>query len=293
MPTYTKLFNSIVTSTIWTEDDKTRIVWITMLAMADQHGEVHASIPGLARVSGVSVQDCEMAIGKLLSPDAYSRTPDNEGRRIAPIDGGWELLNHGKYRLMASKEDAKAATAERVRRHRERLKPVTPCNAPVTPCNAPVTVFMDIAEAEADTNLGTSTEEVNPNRTPESSPDEKSASGHPSFVWEFFDFWDEVMKPKRKTAVTSKRITALRARLKDPHFAENWRDAIRAIPQTPFLTGHNDRGWIADVDFILKPDSVVKITEGKYNSSTPKPQPEKSLQRNRTDGMSGADIGDF
>ena len=143
MPTYTKLFNSIVTSTIWTEDDKTRIVWITMLAMADQHGEVHASIPGLARVAGVSLPDCEMALGKLLSPDEYSRTPDNEGRRIAPIPGGWELLNHAKYRIMASKEDSKNATAERVRRHRAR-------NAPVTPCNAAVTVKADIAEAEAE-----------------------------------------------------------------------------------------------------------------------------------------------
>jgi hypothetical protein len=146
MPTYTKLFNSIVTSTIWTEDDKTRIVWITMLAMADQHGEVHASIPGLARVAGVSLPDCEMALGKLLSPDEYSRTPDNEGRRIAPIPGGWELLNHAKYRIMASKEDSKNATAERVRRHRAR-------NAPVTLCNAAVTVKADIAEAEAEAEV--------------------------------------------------------------------------------------------------------------------------------------------
>jgi uncharacterized protein YdaU (DUF1376 family) len=35
------------------------------------------------------------------------------------------------------------------------------------------------------------------------------------------------------------------------------------------------------------------IHEPNLFSSTPKPQPEKSLQRNRTDGMSGADIGDF
>ena len=103
MPNYTKLFNSIVTSTIWAEDDKTRLVWITMLALADQNGEVHSSIPGLARLAGVAVEDAEIAIGKFLGPDKYSRTPDNEGRRIAPIDGGWELLNHAKYRRMAKR----------------------------------------------------------------------------------------------------------------------------------------------------------------------------------------------
>jgi hypothetical protein len=150
MPNYTKLFNSIITSTIWSEDDKTRIIWITMLAMSDKNGEVHASIPGLARVSGMSTQDAEASIEKLLSPDTHSRTPDNEGRRIAKIDGGWELLNHAKYRAMASKEDAKAATAERVKRHRSRNAAVTQCNGGVTDGNAVLTQERDIAEAEAE-----------------------------------------------------------------------------------------------------------------------------------------------
>jgi len=151
MPNYTKLFNSIVTSTIWTEDDKTRIVWITMLAMSDQNGEVHASVPGLARVSGVSLYDCESALVKLSSPDAYSRTPDHEGRRISPIDGGWELLNHRKYRAMASREDEKKANADRQKRHRERNATVTDSNAAVTLCNDEVTESLHIVYTEADT----------------------------------------------------------------------------------------------------------------------------------------------
>jgi hypothetical protein len=52
---------------------------------------------------------------------------------------------------MASKEDSKAASAERVRRHRARNVDVTECNGDVTPCNAPVTDGRDIAEAEANT----------------------------------------------------------------------------------------------------------------------------------------------
>jgi len=155
MPNYTKLFNSIVTSTIWTEDDKTRIVWITMLAIADQHGEVQASIPGLARVAGVSVEAAETAINRFLSPDSYSRTPDDEGRRIEKIDGGWLLLNHAKYRAMASKEDSKAANANRQRRHRNKIDrnaSVTLRNGCVTPRNGCVTQERDIAEAEAEAN---------------------------------------------------------------------------------------------------------------------------------------------
>lgn len=151
---YIKLFSSLVTSTIWMEDDKTRIVWITMLAIADKNGEIQASIPGLARIAGVPVSDTEIAIQKFLEPDEHSRTPDDEGRRIEKIDGGWSLLNHAKYRLMASKDESKTSNAERQRRHRERQKRngrVTLSNAPVTPNNATVTHDRDIAEAEADT----------------------------------------------------------------------------------------------------------------------------------------------
>ena len=150
---YIKLFSSLVTSTIWMEDDKTRIVWITMLAIADKNGEIQASIPGLARIAGVPVPDVEVAIGKFLAPDEHSRTPDDEGRRIEKIDGGWSLLNHAKYRAMASKDESKTSNAERQRRHRERQKRngrVTLSNAPVTPNNATVTHDRDIAEAEAE-----------------------------------------------------------------------------------------------------------------------------------------------
>lgn len=121
-----------------------------MLAIADKNGEVQASIPGLARVAGVSLPDCEAAILKLISPDPYSRTPDDEGRRIEKIDGGWALLNHAKYRTMASKDEAITANAERQRRHRERKKR----NVSVTESNGEceiVTQDRDIAEAKADT----------------------------------------------------------------------------------------------------------------------------------------------
>jgi hypothetical protein len=154
---YTKLFSSLITSTIWSASHPTRVVWVTMLALADKNGEVHATIPGLARMANVTIPECEEAVRQFLAPDPYSRTPDDEGRRIEPIEGGWALINHGKYRLMASKEDEKKANLERQRRFRERnartvtrnAKTVT-CNAEGTSNNATVTQGRDIAEAEAE-----------------------------------------------------------------------------------------------------------------------------------------------
>jgi hypothetical protein len=119
---YTKLFQSILDSTIWQEDDATRIVWITMLAMADQHGEVSSSIPGLARRAGVTIEACEAALETFKAPDGYSRTKDNDGRRIEEIDGGWTLINHAKYRALLSADDRREYKAKKAREYRAAKK---------------------------------------------------------------------------------------------------------------------------------------------------------------------------
>lgn len=151
---YTKLFSSIITSTVWGESDRTRIVWITMLALADKNGEVMATVPGLSRLACVPVDDCLVALQKFMSPDAFSRTPDDQGRRIEEVPGGWHLLNHDKYRAMASKEENRQANADRQKRHRERKKrngkPTQESNAPVTQSHVLVTHGRDIAEEEAE-----------------------------------------------------------------------------------------------------------------------------------------------
>jgi hypothetical protein len=147
---YTKLFASILDSTVWDTPPSVRIVWITMLAMCDRDGIVEASVPGLARRAGVTRSECEEALRCFLSPDPDSRTKDYEGRRIAEVDGGWQLLNHDKYRERSSAEDKaeknKIRQAKWRKRHGkeeevaesgEEEPPATPGgNADVTPRNA-------------------------------------------------------------------------------------------------------------------------------------------------------------
>ena len=117
---YTKLANSILTSTIWMEDDQTRIVWLTLLAMVDKNGEVQASIPGLANIARVPVDSCRTALSKFLSPDPDSRTRDDEGRRIEEIRGGWLIINHAYYRQLATDEDRRTKAAIRQQNSRDR-----------------------------------------------------------------------------------------------------------------------------------------------------------------------------
>lgn len=120
MAGYTKLFHSILASTIWREDDKTRIVWITLLAMSDKHGHCEGSIPGLADFARVSLKDCEAALERLMSPDTYSRSKEHDGRRIAAVEGGWQLINHGKYRALLSADERRQYLAAKQREHRSK-----------------------------------------------------------------------------------------------------------------------------------------------------------------------------
>lgn len=107
MAGYTKIFTSILDSTIWQESKETRLVWITMLAMKDGRQIVEASIPGLAVRAGVTTAECEMALERLRAPDPYSRTKDHEGRRIRDVDGGWLILNGALYREKLSPDERK------------------------------------------------------------------------------------------------------------------------------------------------------------------------------------------
>lgn len=118
MPGYTPLFGEIVTSSIWNEKHTVRIVWITLMALADKNGNIQASIAGFAPVARVTVAECEKAINILSSPDKYSRSQEKEGRRIEPIPGGWHLVNHKKYR-----EKAKTRAAY-MRQYREEKKKI-------------------------------------------------------------------------------------------------------------------------------------------------------------------------
>lgn len=109
MAGYAKLFSSIVTSSIWCEDNTVLRVWIAMLATCDAHGVVEGSVPGFANLARVPVPKLRTALIKLASPDPDSRTPDNEGRRIMEIPGGWKILNYESYRERTQAKDGSRA----------------------------------------------------------------------------------------------------------------------------------------------------------------------------------------
>ena len=119
MSGYSKLFSSIVTSTVWCEDNATRIVWIAMLATCDAKGAVEGSVPGFASLARVSIDEMMYALERLSAPDPYSRTPDNEGRRIQATPGGWQILNYANYRERLQTKAGSKAPLMRLSRMRK------------------------------------------------------------------------------------------------------------------------------------------------------------------------------
>ena len=138
---YVKIYGSILGSSVWAEAPSTRIVWITMLALADQNGHVEASVGGLARFANVSPRQCAAALEILAAPDPDSKSPAFEGRRIEKADRGWTILNYRTYREMQSPKQA--ADAERQRQHRERIK----AERDVSQLSQSVATTVDVDEA--------------------------------------------------------------------------------------------------------------------------------------------------
>ena len=123
-PGFTKIFESLLDSTVWQETKETRLVWITMLLMKNRLHVVEASVPGLAKRAGVTVPECEAALVRFMAPDKYSRTREHDGRRIEVVDGGWKVLNGEAYKWKMGPEERRAYQAAWMREYRKRKKDV-------------------------------------------------------------------------------------------------------------------------------------------------------------------------
>ncbi len=106
---YSKLHSSIIGSSLWAQPDSIRILFITLLAMCDRDGCVYGSRPGICRIACIDPDQNEAAFDALLSPDPDScdkmRAPENKGRRIEEIPGGFRLLNFEYYRGLRNDDD--------------------------------------------------------------------------------------------------------------------------------------------------------------------------------------------
>lgn len=114
-------------------------------------------------------------------------------------------------------------------------------------------------------------------KEPKVEPKIEPAAKEEAICERFMTRWNKLPDPFPKVQTMSQgRKTSLRARLRDKFWKENFEPAMQIMEKSLFLLGKNQRGWVADVEFFLRPDSVAKIIEGKYlKSGLDEPAPEK------------------
>ncbi len=97
---------------------------------------------------------------------------------------------------------------------------------------------------------------------------ETPVSDKPSLkVEDVVEVWNEMAEQcglAKVAKLTDVRRKKIKARIKE-YSVEDWSKAMKAIYNSKFLRGENDRGWKADFDFLLEPSKFVKLVEGAYD----------------------------
>jgi len=245
MSMFVKLFHAILDSSI-ADDRKLRHFFTDLLLCADSKGYVMMTEAAIARRIGATPEEVAWGIKELLRPDPKSKTPDFNGRRIERLVGtgyGFRVINFESYRALRDADQMREATRERVRRFREKKAQTLVGNDDVTQCNGSNAIKKE-NKKESKSKKENKEEEV-------------------------VAFWNSQSELPSIRAISKGRRSHIEARLSEPFFAENWKTAVHKLLGSPFLTGTNDRGWRADFDWFIKPDSVPRIMEGKYDHKAP------------------------
>jgi hypothetical protein len=82
----------------------------------------------------------------------------------------------------------------------------------------------------------------------------------------FLEEWNQAVPISPAREMTEKRMSCLRSRMASPRWKSDYPQALAMVMKSPFLRGETSRGnWKIDIDFFLKPDTVTKILEGKFD----------------------------
>lgn len=100
------------------------------------------------------------------------------------------------------------------------------------------------------------------------------------------DAWNSVgLSQVKKIVAGTARQKMLDARVRE-YGAESVLSAIERVKQSAFLRGQNKNGWVATLDWLLKPNNFYKVLEGNYADHE-----NRSAQQDRT-GLQGTSTVD-
>ena len=107
-----------------------------------------------------------------------------------------------------------------------------------------------------------------------------SSSVTSSYIYkEIVGYWNSKKNLPKVNAITSTRKRQLNIRLKEEPFNTNWKNIIDKLSLSEFHTGKNERGWRANIDWLLKNDTnYIKILELQIATEQKTEKKGKSFQ---------------
>ena len=122
---YGKIFVTMYDGTL-IENWKGLVTFQQMIVLADENGVIDTTPKVLSARTGIPLEIIEEGIAVLEAEDKYSRSPEENGKRIERIDAhrpwGWIIVNYGKYVRLGNRNDKKQADKERIAAKREALR---------------------------------------------------------------------------------------------------------------------------------------------------------------------------
>ena len=98
-----------------------------MIVLADKDGIVDMTPEAIAARTSIPLDIIRRGLEQLAAPDARSRTPDEQGRRIVLVDKhrdwGWALTNYKTYAAIRTAEERREYFKNYKRRERAAKKP--------------------------------------------------------------------------------------------------------------------------------------------------------------------------
>lgn len=107
---YGKVFEQMYEGTLASRGPwEALVTFQQFIVLANRHGEVDMTPDAISRRTTIPLEIIQKGIESLEQVDPDSRTPDEDGRRIARLDDhrswGWRIVNYDKYRKIRSEEE--------------------------------------------------------------------------------------------------------------------------------------------------------------------------------------------
>ena len=99
----------------------------------------------------------------------------------------------------------------------------------------------------------------------------------------FVVFWNSEIEKQKSTipkirSIQGKRKNHILARCRE-HGKEAIAEMVRKMAQSDFLNGNNDRGWIANFDWVFLPTNFQKVLDGNSDNHSNKKQDDGIYQQ--------------